>query len=352
MRKIIIVSSDYNYYNRKLFVLLKRTKSLLCLLIVVFVLLYSDKKKLKNISIIQNGSFKTNNNTNKTRVCICTLAKNENRYIKEFLNHYKELGVDKVFLHDNNDIGNKNESFENEIPEFIKDDFVEIINYRGKEHPQFKIYTKCYQNNYKKYDWLIFFDIDEFIHLENYSNIKDFLNEKRYNKCKLIYFNCFRHTDNDLLYYDNRSLETRFPYINWKSGLTTLKTIARGNITKIKFHTSHWLDRRISGCNVFGEVVNPTRKVNLNIDINKEKFKKYYIDHYCFKSTEEYINKINKGDGIFGYNNTIKMHKIKLYFYYNRISVEKINYLESKTGLNLSSFRRKLNDSNTYLKKN
>ena len=46
------------------------------------------------------------------------------------------------------------------------------------------------------------------------------------------------------------------------------------------------------------------------------------------------------------------MHKINLYFIYNKISVEKINYLESKTGLNLSSFRRKLNDSNTYLTKN
>ena len=91
--------------------------------------------------------------------------------------------------------------------------------------------------------------------------------------------------------------------------------------------------------------------MKLSIDINKEKFKKYYIDHYCFKSTEEYINKINKGDGIFGYNNKIKMHKINLYFNYNKISVEKINYLESKTGLNLSSFRRKLNDSNTYLQK-
>ena len=60
MRKIINVSSDYNYYNRKLFALLKRTKSLLCLLIVVFLLLFSDKKKLKNISIIQNGYSETN----------------------------------------------------------------------------------------------------------------------------------------------------------------------------------------------------------------------------------------------------------------------------------------------------
>jgi hypothetical protein len=341
MLKIINVYSEYNYYHRKIFSLLKRTKSILFFLIVSFLLFYSFEKKY----------FKTNNNINESRVCICTLGKNENRYIKEFLNHYKELGVDKIFLYDNNDKGNNSESFENEISEFIKEDFVEIINYRGKVHPQFQIYRKCYQKYNQIYDWLIFFDIDELIHLENYSNIKDFLNEKRFNKCKLIYFNCFRHTDNDLLYYDNRSLEARFPFINWKSNLFTLKTIARGNITKIRFLTSHWLDRRISGCNVFGKVEIPTRKVNLNIDINKDEYKKYYIDHYCFKSTEEYINKINKGDGIFGYNNKIKMHKINLYFYYNKISVEKINYLESKTGLNLSSFRRRLNDSNTYLKK-
>ena len=45
------------------------------------------------------------------------------------------------------------------------------------------------------------------------------------------------------------------------------------------------------------------------------------------------------------------MHKINLYFYYNKITLEKINYLENKTGLNLSSFRKKLNDSNIYLKK-
>ena len=89
-------------------------------------------------------------------------------------------------MHDNNNIDNKSESFEEEINEYIKDDFVEIINYRGKVAPQFKIFTQCYKNNNKNYDWLIFFDIDEFIHLQNYSNIKDFLNEERFNKCKLF----------------------------------------------------------------------------------------------------------------------------------------------------------------------
>ena len=159
----------------------------------------------------------------------------------------------------------------------------------------------------------------------------------------IIYFNCFRHTDNDLLFYDNRSLSTRFPYINWKSRSFTLKTIARGNISNIKFRTSHWLDRRIKGCNVFGEVVIPSKRVKLDNNINEPKYKRYYIDHYCFKSTEEYINKINKGDAIFGLNNKTKMHKINLYFAYNRISLEKIKYFEKKTGLNLKVFRNKLN---------
>ena len=35
----------------------------------------------------------------------------------------------------------------------------------------------CYSRNFEKNDWLIFYEIDEFIHLENYTNIKLFLNQ-------------------------------------------------------------------------------------------------------------------------------------------------------------------------------
>ena len=66
-----------------------------------------------------------------------------------------------------------------------------------------------------------------------------------------------------------------------------------------------------------------------------------YIDHYCYKSTEEYINKINKGDGIFGYNNKTRIHKINLYFKYNTITMAKIIYIEKKTGFNLSQYKLK-----------
>jgi len=170
------------------------------------------------------------------------------------------------------------------------------------------------------------------------------LNEKKFRKCNLIYFNCVRHTDNDLLYYDNRTLKEKFPIVKWNSNMYTLKSIIRGNNRKyIKFTTTHWLNRELKkGCNVFGKFVRPTIKCRLGNHINKPKYKMFYIDHYCFKSTEEYINKINKGDGEFGFSKRIKMHKIKLYFRYNKITLEKINYISKKTHLNLKRYKLKL----------
>ena len=354
MGKIVInISDDIINIVKRFHHLLVKSKNFIVLFAFIFLLSSTYDKKYKKYFHYLRSNKKENkqiNNKKSLKVCICTLGKNENKYIKEFVKHYKKLGVDKIFLHDNNDISEKAENFEDVISKYIKKDFVEIIDYRGKVAPQLDIYTECYKKHKNKFDWVIFFDIDEFIHLKGYDNIKDFLSEKRFNRCKLIYFNCLRHTDNDLLYYDNRSLSTRFPYINWKSRSFTLKTIARGSIKRISFHTSHWLDRNITGCNVFGEEVIPSKKVKLNNNINEPKFKDYYIDHYCFKSTEEYINKINKGDGIFGFDNETRMHKINLYFDYNRITKDKIKYIERNTGLNLSEFKLKLNENRTNSK--
>ncbi len=137
----------------------------------------------------------------------------------------------------------------------------------------------------------------------------------------------------------------------------TLKSIIRGNLKKVIFKDCHWLDRRINGCNSYGKEIKPTKDVkmtntysiifpNNNSSITNvikgHYFKDYYIDHYCFKSTEEFINKISKGNAVFGYKNKIKMHKINLYFKYNKITSEKIKYIEKETNLNLSKYKLKL----------
>ena len=41
---------------------------------------------------------------NKTMTSICLIVKQENRYIKEFINYYRKLKINKIFIYDNNDL--------------------------------------------------------------------------------------------------------------------------------------------------------------------------------------------------------------------------------------------------------
>lgn len=72
------------------------------------------------------------------KVALCAIVKNENLYIREWINWYKHIGISKIFLYDNNDIDG--EKLEDVINDYIKDKFVEVINVRGLEKG--KVYDK------------------------------------------------------------------------------------------------------------------------------------------------------------------------------------------------------------------
>ena len=89
------------------------------------------------------------------KVALCAIGRMENRYAKEFVYHYKALGFDRIFIYDNN-FGNE-EHFEQ------LDDIVEIVDWRDKENAQLIAYEDCYARHGNEYDWMAFFDFDEFL---------------------------------------------------------------------------------------------------------------------------------------------------------------------------------------------
>jgi len=113
---------------------------LLLILFIVNELDINNNKKENFNNINKNISLNIINN-NKTlinmKVCLCTLAKNENKYIKEFVEHYKKYGVDKIYLYDNNDING--EKLEDAIDEYVKNDFVKILNGEDKNRLYIKL---------------------------------------------------------------------------------------------------------------------------------------------------------------------------------------------------------------------
>ena len=122
----IIISVFYYYYN------FKNNNKCIIIKILMFVFL----NYIILISKLKKKSIK---------ICICTVGKNENRYIKEYIDYYKNYGIDKIFLYDNNNINGEN--FQDIINKYVEKNFVEIKNWRGIQSPQMMIYNDCYHNN-------------------------------------------------------------------------------------------------------------------------------------------------------------------------------------------------------------
>ena len=286
----------------------------------------------------KNSILNKSNDINDIKVCVCTLAKLENKYIREFVQHYEKYGVDKIFLYDNNDING--EKFEEVINDYIQNGFVEILNWRGKYQAMMKIMNDCYQKNYNTYDWLIFYEIDEHIHLYNYKNVKLFLNQTKFNDCQEIYLNLVCHTDNNLLYYEDKPLAKRFPQIvpETKLGRMALemKSIIRGHIKKTFLTNNHLGDLNLKSCNSSGL----HEKLNGHYSLYRDE-KYYFIDHYYSKSTEEFIKKIVKGDA-FRNDPQYIYERVDKYFSQSEPTKEKLDMIEKIAHINLKKYRKKI----------
>jgi hypothetical protein len=44
----------------------------------------------------------------KLKILLCTVAKDENKYILEFIHHYRNMNVSKIIIYDNNEINGEN----------------------------------------------------------------------------------------------------------------------------------------------------------------------------------------------------------------------------------------------------
>lgn len=241
------------------------------------------------------------------KVCLCVIGKRENRYVKEFVNHYKKIGYNKIFIYDNNEIND--EKFEDVIQDEIDNGFVSIINYRGLKGKQVISYRDCYKNNNKNYDWLSFFDFDEFLELNPpFTKIQEYLGIKKFKKCQNIKINWIYYDNNTSLYYENRPLEQRLK-TRTKLG-RCIKSTVRGNLPInywFKLGNPHTSLNKFVSCSGSGKLINYSTSIYTPPDV-----KLAYLKHYHVKSFEELCIKINRGNA--DSQNTKLNEKLKTFF--------------------------------------
>ena len=279
--------------------------------------------------------WKKEENNKNLKTLLCCIGRLENQYIREYVEYYKNLGITNICLFDNN--YDSEENFRDVINDYIENGFVILKDYRNRKVCQLDAYNECYQEYGDKYDWIAFFDIDEFMFIHGDKNINDYLSMEYFNKYDMIHINWQLFGDSDELKNDGRPLLQRITKpldIN----LQTLydfpdnfhvKSIIRGGLENVIWNqTSHTPMNSILCCNASGEEC-PSNSPFIPYD-----FRKAGLSHFTTKTAEEYALKIKRGfpDG----NPASKEKLLEIFFKRNEITKEKIQIFKEILDIDMS----------------
>ena len=265
------------------------------------------------------------------------MAKAENLYAKEAYEYYKQLGVDKFFFEDNNN--NNSEKFEDIFQNEINEGIVEIIDIIGKSQDQTELYGKIYNENKKRCRWMSFYDFDEFLVIRDEKGtnltIEKYFLEPQFRKCDVILINWLVYSDNDLIRYENKSLNERFiEPLYYNKDNRFVKSIIKGNIAQNPWaygQTPHRPEYHLRTCDSEGN-----RVKTFNDVIKPPRIKNIYIKHFVTKSAEEYIRKIKRGHP----GNVVLYfdERIDIYFMYNKVTKEKVKFFEDSLNMTFPKY--------------
>lgn len=259
------------------------------------------------------------------KVAVCVIGRLENRYAKEFVDHYLSIGVNKIFIYDNNHDGE--EYFEDVLQEYIDNELVEVISYRNFENVQNTAYNDCYKKHGNEYEWFIFCDFDEFLVLNNCNKVQAFLHSKKDFDCVLLNWKCM--TDNNLIHDDGRPMLERFIVPCDKdvkvqydfSDNKHIKSIVRGGLDYLMFYGQpHVPVNPLKCCNAIGQPVMQSPFQNIEWSVA-------YFKHFVTKTIEEYVeNKMKRGVGDRDHELFLATYKGR-FFKYNEETEEKLKWL-------------------------
>ena len=268
------------------------------------------------------------------KVNLVAVAKNEARYIQEWLNYHQKLGFNEIIVYDNSGNG----------------DLKSHDNITVYDAPGERIQLQAYQDSLSKMtygQWNLYLDIDEFLNIGNLS-VQEFL--KPYQGADVVKLNWVVYGDNEQLEYEDKPVRERFLKPSPLSCVynDTVKVPENCHTkyfychkykqTMLDIHTAH-----VEGgivINTKGQRVQDSQFQELCLD-------RGFIQHYITKSTREFCERrLNTKDACG--NVVADFDSLKrFYFNLNTYSKEKEDIFESyrpnkNLGTVSSEFHREL----------
>jgi hypothetical protein len=296
-----------------------------------------DSKKDPFESYIRKIISNNKDNSPNYFACFVGIAKLENLYARELVEHYISIGFEKFYLGDHNSLDY--EPLSNVLKDYIDKGFVDIIDLREQKIKQVDYYNYIFNTKKHICKWFSFYDFDEFLTFNDKNmTIKTYLSKEEFNKCDSILTHWLMFYDNDLVHYDNRPVMERFSKADYNTFYNNYhKSIVRAkNYSGILFHNGHQPNvSLVKFCDAEGNIENFRDGY-----LNRPKFKYCQLNHYSLKTIEEFTRKFKIGNFENKYNYD---YKLKVFFKYDKITNEKLDIVEKTLNYNCSEFRKYLN---------
>lgn len=226
-------------------------------------------------------------------VAMCVIGRNENPYAVEWVEHYRKLGVIKIFVYDNWFDGEGR--LADVLQDYVKTGFIEITDLHNRPNLQCRAYEHCYRLHGNEYAWIGFLDFDEYLRWNPRKKIESMF--ARYDNGDVVLINWRLMTDNGHLHYSDAPLAERFKepmpldnHVKYDFPENNhVKSFVRGGLGEIRFTANPHAPVGLSAVNTRGESVKCQAFVPYDHSVMR-------IDHYWTKSADEWRhNKLVRG---------------------------------------------------------
>lgn len=166
------------------------------------------------------------------KIATCTITRLGNKYLREYIEYYKSIGVDKMYFYDNN--RPNEEKVADEIGDYAENGFVEIIDWGNKTGKvQELAYQDCYDKYGKEFDWIGMIDDDEYVTIKSGESLKNFLSKEIFFNKNGVCFPMLNYCDSDIIINESNKRLNVYTQLAFLDNIWTAsfyKTFVRGNL--------------------------------------------------------------------------------------------------------------------------
>ena len=185
-------------------------------------------------------------------VSVCSIFQNEARFLKEWIEYHRLLGVEKFYLYNNN----SSDGYGPILNPYIKRGIVELIEWpydHAENHIeewnaiQCSAYQDAIQRAKYKTKWLAIIDLDEFIVVKNKKSLAALLKEFKNDSAVVVNWQMFGTSGVEKIPPDKlmievltqKALKNHPEHFTVKSIVRPEKVLACSNPHFVSFHTGH-----------------------------------------------------------------------------------------------------------------